>query len=74
MMKRTMKVGIVGRYGTRYGASLKRQIKKMKVSQHHNSFVSSVASMKRHIKRNDVGTWGCKDCGKVKVGEGLPFF
>ncbi|MFS7950552.1 putative ribosomal protein L37ae [Helianthus anomalus] len=60
MTKKTMKVGIVGRYGTRYGASLKRQIKKMKVSQHHNSFVSYVASMKRQIKRNDVGIWGLR--------------
>ncbi|GLJ37954.1 hypothetical protein SUGI_0772490 [Cryptomeria japonica] len=32
--KRTKKVGIVGKYGTRYGASLRKQIKKMEVSQH----------------------------------------
>ncbi|KAH6763014.1 Zinc-binding ribosomal protein family protein [Perilla frutescens var. hirtella] len=29
MTKRTKKVGIVGKYGTRYGASLRKQIKKM---------------------------------------------
>lgn len=36
--KRTKKVGIVGKYGTRYGASLRKQIKKMEVSQHSRYF------------------------------------
>jgi len=27
-------VGIVGKYGTRYGASLRKDIKKMEVTQH----------------------------------------
>lgn len=38
--KRTKKVGIVGKYGTRYGASLRKQIKKMEVSQHSKYFCS----------------------------------
>lgn len=32
--KRTKKVGICGKYGTRYGASLRKTIKRMEVSQH----------------------------------------
>ena len=32
--KRTKKVGIVGKYGTRYGASLRKQIKQMEITQH----------------------------------------
>ncbi len=36
--KRTKKVGIVGKYGTRYGASLRKIIKKMEVSQHSKYF------------------------------------
>lgn len=32
--KRTKKVGIVGKYGVRYGASLRKTIKKIEVSQH----------------------------------------
>jgi large subunit ribosomal protein L37Ae len=34
MGKRTKKVGICGKYGTRYGASLRKMIKKIEISQH----------------------------------------
>ena len=32
--KRTKKVGITGKYGTRYGASLRKTVKKMEITQH----------------------------------------
>eukprot|EP01036_Dinobryon_divergens_P022010 gene22010-30242_t len=34
MGKHTKKVGICGKYGTRYGATLRKVIKKMEVTQH----------------------------------------
>jgi len=34
MAKRTKKVGIVGKYGTRYGAALRKIIKKFELQQH----------------------------------------
>ncbi|OWM64683.1 hypothetical protein CDL15_Pgr010441 [Punica granatum] len=64
--KRTKKAGIVGKYGTRYGASLRKQIKKMEVSQHSRYFCEFCG--KYAVKRKAVGIWGCKDCGKVKAG------
>ena len=32
--KRTKKVGVVGKYGTRYGSSLRKMVKKIEISQH----------------------------------------
>ena len=32
--KRTKKVGVVGKYGTRYGASLRKMLKKIEIQQH----------------------------------------
>ncbi|CAM6020601.1 unnamed protein product [Sphagnum balticum] len=52
--------------GTRYGASLRKQIKKMEVSQHSKYFCESCG--KFGVKRKAVGIWNCKDCGKVKAG------
>ncbi|KVH88611.1 hypothetical protein Ccrd_026305 [Cynara cardunculus var. scolymus] len=80
MTKRTKKAGIVGKYGTRYGASLRKQIKKMEVSQHSKYFCEFCGKLRKRInfckcvffryavKRKAVGIWGCKDCGKVKAG------
>jgi large subunit ribosomal protein L37Ae len=34
MAKRTVKVGITRKYGTRYGAALRKIIKKFELSQH----------------------------------------
>ncbi|KAF2569693.1 hypothetical protein F2Q70_00026477 [Brassica cretica] len=52
--------------GTRYGASIRKQIKKMEVSQHSKYFCEFCG--KYGVKRKAVGIWGCKDCGKVKAG------
>ncbi|KAI8468600.1 MAG: ribosomal protein L37a component of cytosolic 80S ribosome and 60S large subunit [Monoraphidium minutum] len=64
--KRTKKVGIVGKYGTRYGASLRKQIKKMEVSQHSKYFCNFCG--KFAMKRVAVGIWGCKACKKTVAG------
>lgn len=66
MAKRTKKVGIVGKYGTRYGASLRKQIKKIEVSQHSKYFCSFCG--KFAIKRTAVGIWDCKACKKTLAG------
>ena len=66
MSKRTKKVGIVGKYGTRYGASLRKQIKKIEVSQHSKYFCSFCG--KYSVKRSAVGIWKCKACNKIQAG------
>ncbi|RYP31816.1 hypothetical protein DL770_009474 [Monosporascus sp. CRB-9-2] len=60
MAKRTKKVGVVGKYGTRYGASLRKQVKKMEITQHAKYTVT--------VKRGAVGIWNCKSCGKTVAG------
>ncbi|KAE8712965.1 60S ribosomal protein L37a [Hibiscus syriacus] len=62
----SVKVLFVDVVGTRYGASLRKQIKKMEVSQHSKYFCEFCG--KYAVKRKAVGIWGCKDCGKVKAG------
>ncbi|KDD76247.1 ribosomal protein L37ae [Helicosporidium sp. ATCC 50920] len=64
--KRTKKVGIVGKYGTRYGASLRKQVKKMEISQHSKYFCNFCG--KFAIKRTCVGIWKCKGCSRTQAG------
>merc|ERR1711893_220048 len=66
MAKRTKKVGIVGKYGTRYGASLRKDIKKMEVSQ-HSKYTCSFCGQE-NMKRRATGIWKCKSCRKVVAG------
>ena len=51
MAKRTKKVGITGKYGTRYGASLRKTVKKMEISQHSKYYCSFCGKdkMKRKV-------------------------
>lgn len=64
--KRTKKVGIVGKYGTRYGSSLRKQVKKMEISQ-HSKYTCQFCG-KTCVKRTAVGIWFCKACGKKYAG------
>jgi len=66
MAKRTKKVGIVGKYGTRYGASLRKVVKKQEVSQHSKFFCDFCG--KYSVKREAVGIWKCGGCNKTKAG------
>ncbi|CAK7199075.1 60S ribosomal protein L43 [Sporothrix eucalyptigena] len=66
MTKHTKKVGVTGRYGTRYGASLRKQIKKAEVTQHAKYTCTFCA--KNTVKRTAVGIWQCKACKKTIAG------
>eukprot|EP00978_Attheya_sp_CCMP212_P045371 scaffold343661_cov31-Attheya_sp.AAC.1 len=66
MGKRTKKVGITGKYGTRYGATLRKLSRKIEVSQ-HSTFHCAFCG-KDSVKRTCVGIWECKTCRKVVAG------
>ena len=66
MARRTKKVGITGKYGTRYGSSIRKVLRKTEVSQHSKytcGFCGKV-SMKRRV----TGIWECRSCDKVQTG------
>jgi len=66
MGRRTKKVGVVGKYGTRYGASLRKQIKKIEITQ-HATYTCSFCG-KDAVRRKVVGIWACRGCGKDVAG------
>ncbi|KAI3955534.1 hypothetical protein MKW98_028479, partial [Papaver atlanticum] len=64
--------------GTRYGASLRKQIKKIKISQ-HSKYLCEFCG-KFAVKRKAIVIWGCKDwqseswwCLRIKVRLDLMF-
>ncbi|XP_043835064.1 60S ribosomal protein L37a-like [Dromiciops gliroides] len=65
MAKRT-KVRIVGKYGTRYGASLRKMVKKIEIS-HHVKYTCSFCG-KTKMKRRAVDIWHCESCMKTVAG------
>ncbi|KLO14573.1 ribosomal protein L37ae, partial [Schizopora paradoxa] len=50
----------------RYGASLRKEIKKMEIQQHAR--YSCTFCGKESVKRTAVGIWKCKACKKVIAG------
>ncbi|KAG0362817.1 60S ribosomal protein L37A [Gamsiella multidivaricata] len=66
LAKRTKKVGVVGKYGVRYGASLRKQVKKMEITQH--SKYTCTFCGRDAVKRLSVGIWKCRGCKKTMAG------
>ncbi|XP_027706017.1 60S ribosomal protein L37a-like [Vombatus ursinus] len=66
MAKCTKKVRIVGKYGTRYGASLRKMVKKIEISQHAKYTCSFRGKTK--MKGWTVGIWNCGSCMKTVAG------
>ncbi|XP_032343245.1 60S ribosomal protein L37a-like [Camelus ferus] len=66
LAKRTKKVGIIGKYGTHYGASLWKMVKKIEISQHAKYTCSFCGKTK--MKRRAMGIWHCGSCMKMVAG------
>ncbi|XP_051912369.1 60S ribosomal protein L37a-like [Hippocampus zosterae] len=66
MTKRTKKVGITGKFGTRYGSSLRKIIKKFEHKQRAKYCCPRCG--KTAIKRTAVGIWRCKSCMTTFAG------
>ncbi|KAK4188235.1 ribosomal protein L37ae [Podospora australis] len=66
MSKRTKKVGCSGKYGNRYGASLRKQVKRLEIPQHARYLCTFCG--KNTTKRVSTGIWHCKACNKTLAG------
>lgn len=66
MAKKTRKVGIVGKYGARYGVSLRKRIKVSEATQHAKYACEFCG--KTSVRREAAGIWKCRSCLKVVAG------
>ena len=66
MAKRTKKVGIVGKFGTKFGATLRKIVKKFEVTK--KAKYLSPFSGKESVRRQAVGIWKCKDTNRKIAG------
>lgn len=66
MAKRTKKVGICGKYGTRYGASLRKIVRKFETTQ-RAKYISPFSG-KESVRRTAAGIWKCKSTNKKIAG------
>jgi large subunit ribosomal protein L37Ae len=71
MERRTKKVGITGKYGTRYGAKLRKQAKAIEILQ-RTKYVCPFCG-KSSIRRQAVGIWRCKACRRCIAGGAWEF-
>ena len=60
-MGRTKKVGSTGRFGTRYGATIRKRVKKIEQDSKRFHNCPSCDSLK--VKRVSIGIWQCRFCG-----------
>ncbi|EJW01602.1 ribosomal protein L37a [Edhazardia aedis USNM 41457] len=66
MSRRTKKVGIVGKYGTRYGSTLRKRIKPYEESQRSKYECNACGKMR--VRREVVGIWKCRACSYTFAG------
>lgn len=71
MSKTTKKVGITGKFGVRYGSSLRKRAK-ICMEQKKKKY-ECPACGKQNVKWQAIGLWKCKSCNRVMSGGGWTF-
>jgi len=67
MVRRTKIVGIAGRYGSRYGSTLRKKWKKV-MEKRYAMFECPYCGSRVVMKRISTGIWKCPKCGAVFAG------
>jgi len=71
MENRTKKVGITGKYATRYGQKLRKQVKAIEILQRVKSICPFCG--KKSIRREATGIWKCRGCRRAIAGGAWEF-
>ncbi len=66
MGRRTKKVGASGRFGSRYGVSLRNRF--AAVEKRRKSFYECPQCAHKSVKRQAAGIWRCRHCDLVFAG------
>ncbi|WP_048815949.1 50S ribosomal protein L37ae [Desulfurococcus amylolyticus] len=66
-MGRTKVVGIAGRYGTRYGSTLRKKVRDI-LEKRYSPHICPFCGHKGKVYRLSTGVWACKKCGAKWAG------
>jgi large subunit ribosomal protein L37Ae len=66
MSRRTKKVGSSGKFGPRYGISVKNQIRSIDANKHSRYICPRCT--KKNVKRVSSGIWECRSCSLKFTG------
>merc|ERR1712085_157933 len=66
MAKRTKKVGITGRFGVRYGATLRKLVRRVEAGQRARYVCPHCGKLA--VRRKAAGIWNCKPCKRNFAG------
>lgn len=66
-MGRTKVVGIVGRYGARYGSTLRKKVKEV-LEKRYAPHICPFCAHRGKVVRISTGIWICKKCGAKWTG------
>jgi len=64
---RTKVVGIAGRFGARYGSTLRKRWKEV-MEKRYSDHLCPFCGFTGRVYRVSVGIWSCKKCGSVWAG------
>ncbi len=66
-MGRTKVVGVAGRFGARYGSSVRKKWRDITIRR-YQTYYCPFCGLKTGMKRISVGIWSCGKCGRVFAG------